>query len=274
SEGTVLIRLRHLDEHQTVEVDAPNVAVTLLRIGEYRIDTDENGDQTVVSVITGQAEATGGGQNYTIISDQQARFSGTDTLQYDLEDMPAADDFDEWCFTRDRDEDHVASVRYVSSEVTGYEDLDDYGSWTSVPDYGEVWVPSGVAVGWAPYRFGHWAWVGPWGWTWVEDEPWGFAPFHYGRWGFYGERWCWVPGPIVPHPFWAPALVAFVGVGGGGFNLTLSIVGGGVGWFPLAPGEVYVPGYRVSRAYVNNINITNTRVNITNITKVYNSYTS
>jgi len=272
SEGTVLVRLRHLDDNQTVEVDTPNVAVSLLRIGEYRIDTNENGDESVVSVFNGQAQATGAGQNYTIITDQQARFEGTDTLQYSLEDMPAADDFDEWCFSRDTSEDHVSSVRYVSSETTGYEDLDDYGSWSVVPDYGEVWVPSGIAVGWAPYRFGHWGWIGPWGWTWVDDEPWGFAPFHYGRWAFYGERWCWVPGPIVPHPFWAPAFVSFVGIGGVG--VSIGVGAGPIGWFPLAPGEVFVPGYHVSQVYVNNINITNTRVSVTNITRVYNAYTT
>jgi hypothetical protein len=44
-----------------------------------------------------------------------------------------------------------------------------------------------------------------------------------------------------------------------------------VGWFPLAPGEVFVPGYRVSRRYVNNVNITNTTVNITKVTNVYNT---
>src|SRR5262249_60953706 len=47
--------------------------------------------------------------------------------------------------------------------------------------------------------------------------------------------------------------------------------GVGVGWFPLAPGEVYVPGYHVSRTYVNNINITNTTVNVTKVTNVYNT---
>jgi len=44
-----------------------------------------------------------------------------------------------------------------------------------------------------------------------------------------------------------------------------------VGWFPLAPGEVYLPGYHVSRAYVNNVNITNTTVNVTKVTNVYNT---
>jgi len=44
-----------------------------------------------------------------------------------------------------------------------------------------------------------------------------------------------------------------------------------VGWFPLAPGEVFIPGYRVSRVYVNNVNFTNTRVNVATVTNVYNS---
>ena len=60
--------------------------------------------------------------------------------------------------------------------MTGYEDLDENGDWSYVAGYGPCWRPRGVVVGWAPYRFGHWAYVGPWGWTWVEDEPWGFAP--------------------------------------------------------------------------------------------------
>ena len=143
--------------------------------------------------------------------------------------------------------------------MTGYEDLDDYGDWSYVAGYGECWRPRAMAVGWAPYRFGHWVYVGPWGWTWVEDEPWGFAPFHYGRWAFVNGGWFWVPGPVVVRPVWAPALVAFVG-GGAGFRFSAGV---GVGWFPLAPGEVFLPGYRVSRGYVNNVNITNTSVNIT-----------
>jgi hypothetical protein len=44
-----------------------------------------------------------------------------------------------------------------------------------------------------------------------------------------------------------------------------------VAWFPLAPREVFVPWYRTSRGYVNNVNITNTRVNVTQVTNVYNT---
>jgi hypothetical protein len=73
---------------------------------------------------------------------------------------------------------------------------------------------------------------------------------------------------------YAPALVAFVG-GGGGFHFSASFgVGAGVAWFPLGPGEVFVPSYHVSRAYVNQVNVTNTVVNITKVTNVYNTYTT
>ena len=177
------------------------------------------------------------------------------------------DDFDSWAFDRDDREDRADSANYVSREMTGYEDLDEYGDWSYVAGYGPCWRPRAIVAGWAPYRFGHWVYVGPWGWTWVEDEPWGFAPFHYGRWASVSGGWFWVPGPVVVRPVWAPALVAFVG-GGPGFHFSAGV---GVGWFPLGPGEVYVPGYHVSRRYVNNVNITNTSVNITKVTNVYNT---
>ena len=50
------------------------------------------------------------------------------------------------------------------------------------PNTAPMWMPNGVAADWAPYRYGHWVWISPWGWTWVDDASWGFAPFHYGRW--------------------------------------------------------------------------------------------
>jgi len=200
-------------------------------------------------------------------------FHGSDPLQYDIEQIPGPDGFDNWAFGRDRREDRAEASNYISPEVTGYEDLDDYGRWRYVAGYGNVWIPAGVPEGWAPYRYGHWVWVHPWGWTWVEDEPWGFAPFHYGRWAYVPGGWCWVPGPVVVRPVYAPALVAFVG-GGSGFHFSLAIGGGGVGWFPLAPGEVYVPPYRVSPTYVNNVNVTNTTVNVTKVTNVSNTYST
>jgi hypothetical protein len=267
AQGSLIVRVRHVDDEDTYEIDAPNLAFTLLQPGEYRVDVSEDGSQTTTTVWHGRGRVTGGGLSYTVVADQSATFTGSDHLDYDLEQIPAQDDLDQWAFDRDDREDHADSANYVSREMTGYEDLDTYGDWTYVAGYGPCWRPRTVVGGWAPYRFGHWAYVGPWGWTWVEDEPWGFAPFHYGRWAFVNSGWFWLPGPVVVRPIWAPALVAFVG-GGPGFHFS---VGVGVGWFPLGPGEVYVPSYRVSRGYVNNVNITNTTVNVTKITNVYNT---
>ncbi len=269
--GSVILRVRHLDDGDLLEVDTPNIAFTVQRTGEYRIDVNQDGTQTTTTVWHGRGEATGGGYSYTVVAGQQATFSGTDQLDHEIGQIAPSDDFDNFAFERDARDDHDESSNYISSEMTGYEDLDDYGRWHYVADYGPVWIPSHIAADWAPYRYGHWVWIAPWGWTWVEDEPWGFAPFHYGRWAFVDEGWCWVPGPAVVRPVYAPALVAFVG--GGGFRLAVG-VGEGVAWFPLGPREVYVPPYRVSRLYVNNINITNTRVNITQVSNVYNNYTT
>jgi hypothetical protein len=267
AQGSLIVRVRHVDDDDSYEVDTPNLAFALLQPGEYRIDVSEDGNQTITSVWQGRGEVTGGGFSYTVLASQSATFTGSDHLDYDLQQLPGQDDFDHWAFDRDQREDHADSANYVSREMTGYEDLDENGDWSYVAGYGECWRPRAVVAGWAPYRYGHWAWVGPWGWTWVEDEPWGFAPFHYGRWASVNGGWFWVPGPVVVRPIWAPALVAFVG-GGGGFHVG---VGVGVGWFPLGPGEVFVPGYRVSRGYVNQVNVTNTRVNVTQVTNVYNT---
>jgi hypothetical protein len=269
AQGSLIVNVRHVDDEDSYEIDTPNVAFVVMQPGDYRIDVDPDGNRTDVTVWRGRGEVTGGGSSYTVVANQYATFTGTgtDQLNYDLAQIPDQDGFDSWASERDQNEERSDSANYVSREMTGYEDLDEYGSWSYVAGYGTCWRPTGVALGWAPYRFGHWVWVGPWGWTWVEDEPWGFAPFHYGRWAFAGGGWVWVPGPSVVRPVYAPALVAWVG-GAPGFRFS---VGAGVGWFPLGPGEVFVPGYRVSRAYVNRVNITNTAVNIVRVTSVYNA---
>jgi hypothetical protein len=273
AQGSTLIRVRHLDDEDNLEIDTPNLAFRVQGPGEYRVDVNPDGHSTTIDAFHGRGEAIGGGNNYTVVAGQQAIFTGDNNLDYDIEPLPRQDGFDEWAFDRDRREDDDRSANYVSREMTGYEDLDDYGRWSYEGNYGPVWVPTGVPAGWAPYRFGHWVWVAPWGWTWVDDQPWGFAPFHYGRWCVIGGGWAWVPGPVVVRPVYAPALVAFVG--GGGFHFSASFGGSeGVAWFPLGPGEVYVPSYHVSRTYVNQVNVTNTVVNVTKVTNIYNSYTT
>jgi hypothetical protein len=270
AQGSLSVNVRRLDGGDAFEIDTPTLAFTLQRPGVYRVDVDPNGNATNVTVRAGEGEATGGGSDYHMDSGEAANFTGTDTLTHDGGQAGGPDDFDNWCRSRDDREERSQSAHYVSRDVIGYDDLDDYGEWRSVPDYGYVWFPNRVAADWAPYRYGHWVWVAPWGWTWVEDEPWGFAPFHYGRWAEVGGGWCWVPGPVVVRPVYAPALVVFVG--GPRFGVSMSFGGGGgVAWFPLGPREVYVPPYHTSERYVQRVNVTNTTVNVVNVTNVYNN---
>lgn len=165
------------------------------------------------------------------------------------------DGFGEWLLAQSRAEgDRFASgvsQRYVSPEMTGADELDRHGRWEPSTEYGNIWVPTSVAVDWAPYRYGRWAWSRHWGWTWVDDSPWGYAPFHYGRWVTYGGRWGWTPGVYVARPVYAPALVGWVGGGGGyGYGNRPHY-----GWYPLGPREVYRPSYRHSPAHIHRINV-------------------
>ena len=264
SSGAISVTVRQLNDGDDFEVDTPNLAFTVSRPGHYRIEASEDGSNTSISIRQGDGEATGNGQTYTLHSGQRGTFSGTDSLNADVEQIGAPDDFDSWTDSRDHRYDSSRSAQYLSHDVVGYEDLDDYGDWRDDSNYGHVWFPNQVAVGWAPYHEGHWDWISPWGWTWVDDSSWGYAPFHYGRWVSIGGRWGWVAGPAAVRPVYAPALVVFIGGGPGGF-------GGNVGWFPLGPREVYVPSYHVSEAYVNRVNISNTTVNVTQVTNVYNT---
>jgi hypothetical protein len=271
AQGTLNFRVRRLAPGEIFEVDTPNLAFTVQQPGAYRIDVDASGNATSVVVRSGQGEVTGEGAAYFVDPQTSYRFAGSGLGDYDSYAPPPPDDFERWAGDRDRRGDNSVSMRYVSPDVVGYEDLDDQGSWRNDPENGYIWVPTHVVAGWSPYHDGHWAWIDPYGWTWVDDAPWGFAVSHYGRWAYVGNTWGWVPGPIAVRPVYAPALVAFVG--GSGFSLSLSIGGGGGGiaWFPLGPRDVYRPAYPVSREYFTNINSSGTRITTTNITNVYNT---
>jgi hypothetical protein len=194
AEGTVNFRVRELREGDLYEVDTPNAAFTVRQAGAFRIDVNEQGDGTIVTTIRGDGEVTAGGKSYDVHAGELVEFNGTDAdVEYHSDRAPEPDEFDRWAADRDKREENSQSARYVSRDMVGYSDLDDNGTWRDEPEYGHVWYPNSVAVGWAPYSYGYWSYVGPWGWTWVDYAPWGFAPFHYGRWNIWtGFRW--IPG--------------------------------------------------------------------------------
>jgi len=268
-EGAVNFRVRELREGDVYEIDTPNLAFTVKQAGAFRVNVSENGDATTIVSIRGEGEVTTGGKTYSVHAGEQTEFEGADNPQVHESAAPAPDGLDRWAAERDLRDDNSVSSKYVSPDVPGASDLDDNGTWNEEPDYGPVWYPAQVSPGWAPYSYGAWNYVGPWGWTWVGYEPWGFAPYHYGRWAFIGSRWGWCPGPIYARPFYGPAFVGWLG--GPRFGVGFGFGAGfGVGWFPLGFHEPYYPGFHASRVYINNINVHNTVIRNTGVLSATN----
>jgi hypothetical protein len=251
TQGTINVRARDLAPRENLEVDTPNLAVRAAEPGDWRVDVEPDGS-TRVAVRSGSVLVFGErGESLRLSAGQQATFEGRDLRQVRGR-VAGTDDFDQWVAALNRQEDLSVSARYVPRGVVGYQLLDNHGTWSNDPTYGTVWYPRVVVNDWAPYRYGRWEFIRPWGWTWVDDAPWGFAPFHYGRWARVGHRWAWVPGRFGPRPVYAPALVAFLG---NGFQISIGLSSGpGIGWYPLAPGEAWWPTYRTTNVYVTNVN--------------------
>jgi hypothetical protein len=255
TQGAVSVRVRSLPEGENFEIVTPNLAYRAAHPGEYRIDVDPVHSTTRVTIHSGTGAVYGeNGQALPLGGGQQITFRGRSLAQVSAHEAPPQDAFDRWAIDRSRLEDQSISARFVPREVVGYQHLDAHGKWAHDLKHGVVWMPLEVPAGWAPYRDGHWEWISPWGWTWIDDAPWGFAPFHYGRWTLIESRWAWVPGRMTLRPVYAPALVAFVGGAGGGSWSIPASGRPGVAWFPLAPGEAWQPAYRASPVYISSVN--------------------
>jgi hypothetical protein len=272
TQGALDLDVRRLRGNETYEIDTPTIAFVANRVGDYRIDVNPAG-YTVVTARRGGGEAIGeGGKRIRVDEGQSLRFNDSQLNDYQVNQIGAPDAFDSFATERVQHYSQATPARYVSEDVVGYQDLDQYGTWNDAPEYGHVWYPNQVAADWAPYHDGSWAWVDPWGWTWVDNSPWGYAPFHYGRWAYIGSRWGWVPGPVDVAPVYAPALVAFVG--GSGFSVGVSI-GGPIGWFALGPSDVYFPGYHCGRDYFARVNYGNSMyINHTTVNNYYGNWSS
>ena len=243
TQGSLALRVRNLYPGETLEVNTPNLAFTASQPGEYRLDVDPRYGTTGVTVRSGSAVVYGeNGASRTLGSQQQLRFSDRQLAQEVAQNNPPRDNFDLWSYARDQAEDQSQSARYVSRDTIGYQQLDGYGDWRTDNAYGAVWFPRVTVGQWAPYQNGQWRWIAPWGWTWVDNAPWGFAPFHYGRWAQIGAQWAWVPGPMNQRPSYAPALVRFEG--SNRFEQDRRVPPQGH-WFPLAPGQPWRPNYPV-----------------------------
>ena len=244
------------DSEAEPEIDTPNVAVhPAHHDGVFRIEVRPDGD-TLVIVRAGQAQIATPQGSTEINAGEMATVRGDiNSAQYKISSAPDRDAWDQWNSDRDHLIRDANSWRHTNRRYTGTQDLDAYGNWQNVPDYGDVWVPN-EPDGWAPYRDGNWVWEPYYGWTWVGYEPWGWAPYHYGRWFWYRNAWAWWPGPVYAgyNPFWAPAYVSFWGWGGG-FGFGFGWGGwGGFGWLPIGPCDWFHPwwgGYRGRFGWMN-----------------------
>jgi len=227
-----------------LELDTPQASLQLSPSSTVRVDVAEDGS-TVITVREGEATINRNEGPLTVAAHQRVAIESGDTPRYELE--PAADDdeWDRWVderagqLARAKSREHLGPDAPATGAM-GETELDTYGAWDQVPDYGWVWAPR-VAAGWAPYQAGRWLWQEPWGWTWVSYEPWGWLPYHYGRWIVVAPfGWVWVPGPTLG--VWAPGCVRFI------------YGPDWVAWVPLGPGEIYYhypPPGRVNAALIN-----------------------
>lgn len=261
-QGRVDIKTFALNPNTPYQIVTPRGTVNLRQQGDYYVEAGSTQDATRLGVRAGAAQMQSlNGQTVTVNPGQVAEVFG-DTGALQLRTLNTAPPVQpaSWA-ARDRQINYDPPSQYLPAGITGYEDLNSYGSWSNDSQYGNVWAPRSVPSGWQPYKQGHWSYVKPWGWTWVDDQPWGYAPSHYGRWANSNNRWVWVPPQREAQPVYAPALVNFIG----GIQLVQALLGGNtsaqasapVGWFPLAPREAYMPSYSTDRAYYTRLNASN-----------------
>jgi hypothetical protein len=264
--GTLSVRLHALAPLEDFEIETPQFSFHLSRLGVYRVDAGEKGEAVTAAVRWGNAEVfRSDGTPTPVPRGKQARAAAGGSPV--IEPANPLDQFEAWCVERDRREDLSATAQYLSRDVPGYADLDEHGAWRPVDRYGVVWFPSNMDPDWAPYRAGHFVSAGAWGMNWVDDASWGFGPLHYGRWLKVDGAWAWVPGgagkstqPGAPatfgvRPSYAPALVAWTRFAAGVVRPDAV-----VGWFPLGPGEAWVPQLPASADYLARVNLSNTAI--------------
>ncbi|TAG04955.1 MAG: hypothetical protein EAZ43_03455 [Betaproteobacteria bacterium] len=251
--GSVAVRIRQWEPKDAMRVITEHGEVSFVQPGLYFVSAGDGYAPSVVRARSGQAELYAGGRVQWISTAEAVLFDQGGARFERAYGSYGSGGFEGWVVARDRRIDRWEQRNRGSLNpwMIGVRDLDEHGYWESSYEYGRIWYPSTVSVGWAPYRNGRWSYVQPWGWTWVDDAPWGFAPFHYGRWVRVGGRWAWVPGQYVGRAVYAPALVTFFG--GSGWSVSAS-GGPSYSWVPLGWNEPFVPWYTYSPNYWRHVN--------------------
>jgi hypothetical protein len=249
--GQLALRVRSDDIPGELFVETDEGAWVPHHPGEYRFDRVAH-QVLAAQAWSGDMLLEAADSSLPVAAPQRAEVWRTgvrQTTHYRL--VPAVEDaFGDAVLAADKADDRLAAASaaaQVPPEMTGAADLARFGRWSTRADGARLWTPARVPAGWQPYQQGAWSWNAPWGWTWVDDQPWGFAPFHYGRWLKVKGRWAWNPGRWgAARPVYAPALVGWFA------GAALTVDGApAVGWVALAPDEPVFPAYAVSATYWN-----------------------
>ena len=126
--------------------------------------------------------------------------------------------FLEGCYTVGSQSSNQGSLDESTQSAYSIDELNNYGEWLQIDNYGRVWRPY-VVADWMPFDNGHWTYASG-EWTWVSYEPFGWIVYHYGNW--YDDPyngWVWIPSDNI----WSPARVMWVDYDDN------------VGWAPLPP---------------------------------------
>ena len=256
-QGRIDIKTYTLDARTPYQIVTPRGTITLQQQGDYYVEAGSTQDATRLGVRSGAARIQSlNGQNAGGAAQaRSARSTATPLAAAAHRQQRAAVAGALLGDARSAGQLRPAAAIPVGRTSPATRISIAMAAGATTASYGEVWMPRSVPSGWQPYRTGHWAYVQPWGWTWVDDQPWGFAPYHYGRWANSDNRWVWVPPQREVRPVYAPALVAFIGgVELAGLRAVGNRTARPVGWFPLGPREVYVPPYTTNRDYYQRIN--------------------
>jgi hypothetical protein len=202
--GNVFLVVGTLKKEKAIELHTADSSFYVLDRGVYRVDVRENKD-TEILVYQGLIEAAGEDGSTLLKAGQRLDISEGRFAAKPSTFIPVADDsFDKFNETRGNVTGREFAEGKLPEELSDYEgELDEYGHWSYLAPYGNVWVPNNVDDDWRPYYDGRWTWLPVSGWTWWPYEPWGWATFHYGRWHWaVGLGWYWIPMNV-----WGPAWV-------------------------------------------------------------------
>jgi hypothetical protein len=200
-QGTLAVLMPESDDAREVEVLVDGSRIRPKGRGLFRLDLDP-GQDPIISIDQG---------SLTVVQpDNALTLRAGQTVQWQADGdwrrvAPRRDEFARWAMRNNL----PSPSRFVSTDTTGFEDLERHGRWEPTREWGMAWFPRDIDTDWAPYSQGRWAWVSPWGWTWIDAAPWGFATSHYGRWVQERGRWAWLPDDVAQPTMYAPARVTW-----------------------------------------------------------------